>query len=459
MNRLQGQTSEGAMTVAGPGGRRVFSRMGRNIGWLLGGRGFAGAVSIGYLAFAARALGPVAFGTFSLILAYGASIANLVQFQSWQAVIRFGAVHMADRQEERLARLFGFSAMLDWSGAILGALVAIIGVRIAAPLLGWTAEQGSAAAMFSAVLLLFTSGTATGVLRLYDRFDLLTYAEAIGPGTRFVGAGVAWALGGGLNAMLAVWALAALAEWSAHWIAAIAGGRVRLRLGRAAAGQALAENPRIGGFIAQTSFSSSLGLIWQQAGTLAVGGYAGPAAAGAFRVASKLAGALAKPADTVTRVLYPELARLVAAHERDESRRVALRMTWIAVALAAAIVVLVWLAGPLLLTLFSGNAFDFAQPYLMLLTVAAAIDLCGVALEPILNAHGFSGRILAARVIGAASYLLALFVLLPALGPTGAAVAAIVSSVVIRGALALSSWRVVAGDRVRPVRERPEELL
>jgi len=35
----------------------VFTRMGRNIGWLLGGRGFAGVVSLAYLAIAARALG------------------------------------------------------------------------------------------------------------------------------------------------------------------------------------------------------------------------------------------------------------------------------------------------------------------------------------------------------------------------------------------------------------------
>src|SRR5689334_14930179 len=83
----------------------VFARMARNIGWLLGGRGFSGVVGLVYLAFATRALGPHGFGTFSLILAYGSGIANLIQFRSWQAVIRFGSVHLAARCPDRLKRL------------------------------------------------------------------------------------------------------------------------------------------------------------------------------------------------------------------------------------------------------------------------------------------------------------------------------------------------------------------
>ena len=119
--------------------------MGRNMGWLLGGRGFAGAVSIGYLALAARALGPAGFGTFSLILAYGGSIASLAQFRSWQAVIRYGSVHLSEGRKDRLARLLGFTATLDWTSAVLGAAIAALGVRLAAPLLGWTPAHQRAA--------------------------------------------------------------------------------------------------------------------------------------------------------------------------------------------------------------------------------------------------------------------------------------------------------------------------
>lgn len=417
--------------------------MGRNIGWLLGGRGFAGLVSIGYLALAARALGPARFGTFSLILAYGGSIANLAQFKSWQAVIRFGAVHVAEERADRLARLLGFTATLDWSSALIGAALAAIGAQFAAPLLGWTSQEQGGAAIFGAVLLLSTGATATGVLRLYDRFDLLTYAETAGPAVRLIGAAIVWALGAGVNAMLAVWAIAALVESGATWVAVIAIRRTRFAFGLSAFRVVKTENPHIWRFMLHNSFSSSLGLLGEQAGTLAVGGYGGHTAAGAFRVASKLAGALAKPADTMTRVLYPELARLAASNDRRTLGRVAFRMTWIATLMALTMVMLAWFGGPTLLRVFSGKAFVFAQPYLLLLTIAAAIDLCGVALEPILNAHGYSGRVLAARTVGAVVYLLALVLLLPVIGTMGAAFGAIASSLVTRVVLALATVRMM----------------
>lgn len=421
--------------------------MRRNVGWLLGGRGFAGTVSIGYLALAARALGPAGFGTFSLILAYGGAIAALAQFRSWQAVIRYGSVHLSEGRGDRLARLIGFTAVLDVGSALIGAVLAALGVRLAAPLLGWAPDAQEGATLFAAVLLLSTGATATGVLRLYDRFDLITYAEAMGPAVRLVGAAIVWIAGGGVNTMLAVWALAALAESGAQWVAAVAIRRTGIRFGRTALSGAVAENPRIWSFLIQNSFSNSLGLLGEQAGTLAVGGAGGAAAAGAFRVASKLAGALAKPADTMTRALYPELARLAASDERDTLRRVSLRITWIATAAAAAMIVVAWLGGPTLLALISGRKFVFAQPFLLLLTVAAAIDLCGVALEPILNAHGRSGRILTSRAAGAIAYLGALIVLLPVAGAIGAALAAIASSFVIRAALAWSTIDILRTPR------------
>lgn len=429
--------------VVRAGHRVVFARLGRNIVWLLAGRGFGGVASIAYLGIAARALGPTGFGLFALVLAYGSSVANLVQFNSWQAVIRFGAVHRVDMRPDRLARLLGFTATLDAVGALLGAVVAAVGVHLAGRLLGWSPAEQERAALFGAVLLLSTGSTATGMLRLFDRFDLLTYAEAVGPGARVGGAAIAWAAGWGIDGFLMVWAGAALAEGAAGWIAALSARLSPLSFGPAAIAAAPGENRRLWRFVLQNNASSSLSLLWEQLGTLAVGGTAGPAAAGAFRIATKLAGALAKPVGTVTRALYPELAQLAANGERATLRRVVTRITLMAAAMACLMVGITWQWGPLLIRVFSGRAFEFAQVYLLPLTVAAAIDLCGVAFEPLHNAYGRSGRVLARRSIGAVVYLIALWLLLDRVGPQGAALAAIASSLVISISLAISARQIV----------------
>lgn len=428
----------------------VAARLARNIGWLLGGRGFTGVTSIVYLGLAARALGPVGFGLFTLILTYGQLIANIIQFQSWKGVIRFGAVHSAARHFDRLARLLGFTAMLDWFSALAGAAIAAGGVFLIAPLFHWSGDQQHQAAAFTAALLLTSGATPTGMLRLFDRFDLLTYSEAIAPAVRVIGAFVVWSMGGGVTAFLIVWVLAALGQTLATWASAILIHGSRLSLGPAAYRGAVAENPGLWRFMVQTSVSSSLGFFWLQAGTLAVGAVAGPATAGGFRLADRLATGISKSTETVTRALYPELARLVASDDRATLHKLFVRTSWIAVSLAALVVVICALAGRLILGLVAGPQFSFAQPFLVLLAISSAIELSGFALEPFHNAHGRSDRVLRARLIGTILYVLLLAALLPGLGAIGAAIAAIATSAAVMIQLALSARKMLQSPHKHP---------
>jgi len=421
----------------------VFARMTKNVGWRAGSRGFIGLISIAYLAMAARALGPRQFGEFALVLTYGQLIANVVQFQSWKGVIRFGAVHLAAGNNQGLARLFGFTATLDAASAIVGAIIAVIGVQFAAPILHWPVALRLPAAAFGIVILLASGGTPSGMLRLFDRFDLQAFTEAIGPLTRLIGTLVIWILGGGTIAFLAVWGAAAIGQTAAQWIAVIAIHRSRLEFGRRPFTKALKENRRLWRFMIQTNLSNSLGLFWMQLGTLAVGAVAGPVQAGGFRIANRIAKGVIKPVETVTRALYPELARLIASNDHSTARTVLMRLTRVAVGLAFAVVLVIGLEGATLLKLLAGERFQFAHTFLALLSLAAAIDLAGFALEPFHSAHGRSGRILRSRFIGALVYGLLLGLLLPMIGAEGAALASIGASLVIFVQLAFSARQML----------------
>jgi len=424
-------------------GGTVFSRLAKNVGWLVGARGFTGILSIAYLAIAARALGPLKFGGWTLILTYGQLIANLVQFQSWKGVIRFGALHIAEDRPDRLARLFGFTVTLDALSAVLGAAIAILGVPSVAPLLHWSIDQQHLAAIFGTFLLLVSGGTPAGMLRLFDRFDLIAYTEAVGPLVRLFGSITAWAMGGGILAFLIVWGLAALSQTVAQWIAAIVTHGAKVSIGRRSFSKALSENRRLWRFMVQTNFSTSLSLFWMQLGTLVVGAVAGPVEAGGFRIAQRLAKGIAKPIETITRALYPELAHLVATNNHRIVRKILTRVTWIAAGLALVVVLIAGPGGREILYLLAGRRFEFAHGFLFLLSIAAAIDLVGFALEPFHNAHGRTGRVLRVRAIGALLYLITLAVLLPRMGANGAAVAAIVASLVIFIQLAFSAAQIV----------------
>lgn len=424
-------------------GSGIFARLAKNLGWLAGSRGFTGVASLVYLAIAARSLGPIGFGAFTLVLTYGQLVANFAQFQSWKGVIRYGAVHVAAGQHQRLARLFSFTATLDWAAGLLGALVAVLAVPLAAPLLHWDAAQQHSAQVFAAVLLLTTGAAPSGMLRLFDRFDLLAYTEALSPAVRLIGSVAAWASGGGVGTFLTVWVLAPAIQMIAQWITVLMVPCPRPQFGRRALIAAVNENPRIWRFMIQTSISSSLSLFWMQLGTLAVGSVAGPVEAGGFRLAQRLAKGITNPVETATRALYPEFARLVAEDDHAKLRHVLVRVCSIAAALASLAVVATGTAGAAILRFVAGPDFAFAHEFLFLLSIAAAIDLAGFALEPFHNAHGRAGRVLRIRAVGALIYLVLLGLLLPTLGAQGAALAAVGTSLIIFVQFAISSMQIL----------------
>lgn len=416
-------------------GGAVFARMGRNLAWLLGGRGFQAVASLLYLGLAARTLGPARFGEFTLVLAYGQAIANIAQFQSWQTVIRYGTIHMASGRRDRLGRLLGLTTLFDCGGAILGAIVAAAGVAIAAGWLDWTMVERQQAAWFGVALLLSIGATPTGMLRLVDRFDLTTWCQAVGPLVRLAASVAAWATGGDIGLFLIGWAAAALLQHGATWIAALTRTGLPLALGRRRAMVAQRENAGIWRFALTTNAAGTVGLLGEQLATLAVGGVAGAAAAGGFRIASKVARALAKPIQIAARVLYPELARLHASADLATLDHVMARVSRYALGLALAVIVVALAAGGLLIDLLAGPAYAFARDTLVVMALGVAIDLSGFALEPLLIAHGRAAVVLAIRVAGVLILGALLFALLPTMGAMAAAVATVVASAVMRIAL------------------------
>ena len=197
-----------------------------------------------------------------------------------------------------------------------------------------------------------------------------------------------------------------------------------------------------------TNLSNSLTLFWMQLGTLAVGAVVGPVQAGGFRIAQRIAKGIGNPIELVTRALYPEFAKMVAANRFDTLGRVLVRTTLVASALATATVLVVALGGKWILDVVAGEQFPFAYWLLVLLSISTAFDLASFALDPYHIAQGRPGRILRTRFVGALVYLAILALALPRLGASGAAYAAIAASAIMFAQL-IQSARQIAVEAKR----------
>lgn len=401
----------------------------RNTLWLLAGRGTGAVLGLVYLGLATRGLGPEGFGRFVLILGMGQAVAALVGFQTWQIVVRYGALHLKAGEDAAFARLVACSLGLDWAGAIAGCLIAAGAVWLVGPYLGWDAADSRAALAFAIILLLSVRSTAIGVLRAHDRYALGAAADAVTPLVRMAGAVVVVLAGATVGGFLLVWALSEAVTALVYWLIARRVGRAALRLPRKGdARWAMRENPGLWRFAAGVNAGAVLAGVSRQLVVLLIGMFVGPVAAGGYRLANQIGQALARAADLLSRALFGELARAHAGYAGTALPDLFRHATLVAAGLAGTIVLLLVTVGRPALGLIAGADYLWAYPLLLMLGIAAALDVAGVSFEPALLATGRVGRALTLRCLTAALLFAALAGLLPVWGVTGAALATLLAS-------------------------------
>jgi O-antigen/teichoic acid export membrane protein len=431
--------------VKGAARSGTLGRIIENAVWLLGGKAVGAILSLIYLGMATRSLGPDQFGQFVLILGTGQTVSAIVTFSTWQVVVNYGMPHLHSGDRNALGRVLAFCVALDFGAALLGCVLATIGVLLLSPALGWDATLARDALLFCFVVLLSFRSTAIGILRLHDRFGLAAAADSVTPVVRLIGALiVVLAFHPSVSGFLIAWAAAELLTAAAHWVLALREARGALDpahwRGLLTAGR---DNPGLWRFAAITNMGTTLNALGKQFSVLLVGLVAGPAAAGGYRLAFQLGRALAKLSDLMSRSAFAELARVHIAHTADQLRKLFRHATRFSIAAALLIIVLLLTIGQPALVLVAGEHYRAAYPLLLMLGTAAALDLGGSSFEPALMATGRAATAFRLRIATTVLQAILLAALLPTWGVTGAAVATLLSSALGLLLFGIVAWRFI----------------
>jgi O-antigen/teichoic acid export membrane protein len=409
-------------------------RISNNAGWLLAARGFQAVLSVAYLAIATRTLGLADFGRFALVVAIGQGISAIVGFQTWQFVVRFGTPALIADDDAALSRIIGLSAVLDFAAAAIGSLVALGTIVLLGPLLSIPRELYGASFGFCFAMLIAVRSTPTGVLRLEQRFREAAIVDSVLPSVRAAGAVLAALLLPTVGGFLYAWALAELAAAVFYWRAALR--KRRPALSPADLRRVAREEPSLWRFLLLTNLSSTLTMTTKQVTLIVIGAFAGPAAAGMFRVASQLAQALVKATQTFSRAAYAEL---VLAITKGSDRALLIQLTAVAGLAAIPMVGVAAIFGEPLLNLIATEQFSGAYLPIVILIAAAGLDLFGFAFEPAMTARGHTGSAFRLRLVATLVQGALLLLLLPAFGIVGGAWATFGGSL---AAILLTGWGV-----------------
>jgi O-antigen/teichoic acid export membrane protein len=409
----------------------VFRRVFKNAALMLTGRTTTGLFTLGTLSLSAHGLGVEQFGILVLVQTYGQVITSLATFQSWQAVIRYGAIALEKNNTPALQALLKLTTLLDVGGGLVGVAVGYFAAPLVGPHLGWSDDVIRYAQLFSLHIFFTAAATPTGLLRLFDRFDLLAVQTTITPLFRLIGVALTVALGAPFWAYLAAW-----------FVASIIGGVLMVYLGWREAykrGRLAGFNLSIEGitvphggvlrFSILSNFYTAQQVITGQMSTILVGALAGPVAAGIFKIGRDVATALSKPAELLNQSIYPEFARLGSKGDWHHFARLILRGAAVAAGAGAFMTLVTVFIGSLFLQIFFGPAFTAAYWPLVLLVASAALTIVGFPMDPALFAMGRAGIPLrVSTTVIAVIYIPALVILTRLYGPVGAGIATLATA-------------------------------
>jgi O-antigen/teichoic acid export membrane protein len=393
----------------------------------------AALAGIATLAFAGRGLGVILFGTLILITSYVKAVNGIVKFQSWQLIVRFGGHGVAHGDPEHFKVATGFAFALDALSGLVGLIIGAALLPFIAAWVGISRDYLWLGMLYCTLLPIMASATPDGVLRVLDRFDLMSWSDTVQPITRVLLVGAAFATGASFPTYVAIWYATDLVGQIYPWVL----GWRELKRHGLIEGMRPTLNPTVlpgaWRFAIEVNLATSVEAVWGPIGRLVVGGLLGPAGAALFRIASMLADSAQKPADLLGKAFYPEIMRMDLSSKKPW--KLMLRGSALASGVALLAIILMVAAGKPLMTLLFGKAFVGAYAPLVVLTAIPFIGIFSFPLAPMLYALGRSDGPLKAKLLGSAIFFVAIAPLSWALDVIGAAIALVLANAVNAGAM------------------------
>ena len=437
--KVDGTEIKGGWFSEGP-----LRRLLGNASLLAGGRSLNGIFNLAAMTLIVRSVGLETFGVLVLVHAVMSTISDVAKFQSWQAVLRYGTPAIEQSRTIDFRRLIKLTALLDFSAAMLGILVAVVITPFLAPRFDWPPEWIPVIQFYALSILFMVTATPSGLLRLFNRFDLLSVSNAVGSFVRLLGGLWVFAYGGSLEFLLLVWFVST----------AVGGLWLMGHAYRAMSAQGMLSGPRLGlrdltvghegiaRFILTTQANTTLSAGTRRFPAVVVGLLLSPAAAGLYDIARQVTTLLTHFAKVMKPAIYPEFARLDVCNDIQGIRQLMLRSMALMAVAGTLLVTPLILFGRSLLGFAFGPEVVAAYGLVVVLALTAAVRLLAFPLEPALISMGRAGVALKVRFVTVSVFLICLFTLIPRIGLIGAGFAGLAAAAasMMGHSIALFSW-------------------
>ena len=355
----------------------VLRRLRRNIAILFSGTVAVGLFGLGALTLNTRALGPADFGLLVLVQSYVIILGRVFSFDTWQAIIRFGAECRARHDLPGLRAVSSFAMLFDAGSSLAAGAMGLSLLLLFPETLGLSDAEHHAALIYTGTLFLQLPGAPVGLMRLFDKFSWLTAITVVEAASRFFASIALFFAGAPLSAYFYSFAAILVGSNVARIIASL------ILLRRAAGSLRISRldemrkvRRRIILFSSGSWLTGTLNVTRRDGTTLIVAALLGPAAAGLYGFAVRIVRPIRDLAELLRQALFPDLSSLVAEGRHENVSEVVWRVLLHTVPLAAGITIAGVALGDLAIRTVAGPGYADAYWPLVFLLAAASLYLC-----------------------------------------------------------------------------------
>lgn len=339
----------------------------------------------------ARQLGPETFGIFALLTSTVLVIDRLVNFQSWQGVVRFGS--QLDKEAgqggnpEAVSQLILGCFFFDLATALLGAVLGSACLYLLGGWMDWGADLQFSGALFGLVVGSKVSGTALGVFRLLEDYWGQVYVQS-GASCLKVGL-VLWGVfnGWGINGFLAAWAVSEIVMHLGLTILAFY--RYRSRRGLSVFGHGARLKRGVVRFMVWTNLAVAADLPAKELDVVLVGLLAGEREAGFYKIAKQGMALVGKVSSPLYQAIYPVQAKMLAGEDRRGAIGITFKAASLLLLVSLVLVTVAWPILPLAVPFVLGGEYGAVWSLFLFAVVVKSLDNIFTTVHSLFVAMGY----------------------------------------------------------------------
>lgn len=385
----------------------AIKNIGHNFGKAFSGQSLVTLFSIGTLAINTRALGAHDFGVLVVLQSTSELVAMVFAFQTWQAIVRFGAMDLAAGDIGRLRERFWFGFKLDLAAAVVAALVTAGAALCWSGLFHLPQDRRLLGLVFAAGLVCGGTSASVGLLRVTGHFGRTFVIQVVGAAALCANA----VLLAALHAPFPAYVISIAAILAATSLATIVTALLKIRKlesdrTREGIGRPTFDHKEFFRFSLATSASGTLNAVRQRGEALVVAALLGPAAAGLYAVAYRTASLLDRFAEAGRQSVYPEIAALVARGDQARARSVVAKISMLAATIGIPTFILTVLFGGWAVGLAFGDEYSAAHVNVIWLMMSSLIFASTFPLAVFIQVVHGAGRFLVLNAIASLFFLM-----------------------------------------------------